>query len=465
MAISFLEVATGLAQGTAQRIEKAYQQFASDSQLKHATSSLYVINANTGEVVFDENSQVGLTPASTQKIITATTAFELLGKDYRYKTDLSINGRIEKQILKGDLFIVGSGDPTLGSWRYSSTIDTLILNQWTAAVQRLNIKQIDGEIIAVDNKFETQTIPDGWIWQDIGNYYGAGVMGLNWHENQYDLKLMPGKREGDSVEILGTYPEIEYNELINELKTGPKGSGDNGYIYYPPYSVNGFVRGTIPIGESPFTISGSLPMPSRYPAGYLGERLKRSGIKITGNWPSTNIEKITEHEQITFPDRTIVSHFSPSLDSIIYWFLQKSINFYGETLLKTMAFHKKKLGSTDSGVVVIKNFLKDKGIDEEELNIMDGSGLSPQNRVTTHAQVGILKYARTKDWYPYFYSALPTYNGMKMKSGSIRDVKGYCGYQKSSDGNEYIFSFLVNNYSGASSAVVAKMFKVLDVLK
>ena len=87
------------------------------------------------------------------------------------------------------------------------------------------------------------------------------------------------------------------------------------------------------------------------------------------------------------------------------------------------------------------------------------------NRVTTHAQVEILKFARTRDWFPLFYNALPEYNSMKMKSGTIHDVKGFCGYQKSKDGNEYIFSFLVNNYNGPASSLVNKMYKVLDVLK
>src|SRR6185295_15107641 len=101
------------AQTTTQKLQKAYQQFESDSQLRHAISSIYVINAKTAEVVFDRNSQVGLAPASTQKIITATTAFELLGKDYRYKTELGYSGKIENETLKGNLYIVGYGDPTL----------------------------------------------------------------------------------------------------------------------------------------------------------------------------------------------------------------------------------------------------------------------------------------------------------------------------------------------------------------
>ena len=116
-------------------------------------------------------------------------------------------------------------------------------------------------------------------------------------------------------------------------------------------------------------------------------------------------------------------------------------------------------------MALLQKFWKEKGIDEDELNMYDGSGLSPLNRVTTHAQVEILKYATTKDWFHYFYNSLPLYNGMVMKSGTISDVKGFCGYHKAKDGKEYIFSFLVNNYSGKTSAVVNKMYKVLDALK
>src|SRR5438477_7663134 len=112
------------AQTIKQKLQTAYQQFESDSQLRHAINSLYVINAKTGAAVFNKNSQVGLAPASTQKIITAVTAFELLGKDYRYKTELGYDGEIKNGILNGNLYIVGSGDPTFGSWRYNSTKDS-----------------------------------------------------------------------------------------------------------------------------------------------------------------------------------------------------------------------------------------------------------------------------------------------------------------------------------------------------
>ena len=104
-----------------QKLQKAFQQFEKDRQLKYATSSLYVINAKTGKVVFDKNSRTGLAPASTLKVITSATAFELLGKDYRYKTEIGYLGTKQDSSVSGDLVIIGKGDPTFGSWRWETT--------------------------------------------------------------------------------------------------------------------------------------------------------------------------------------------------------------------------------------------------------------------------------------------------------------------------------------------------------
>src|SRR6185503_18053206 len=125
---------------------------------------------------------------------------------------------------------------------------------------------------------------------------------------------------------------------------------------------------------------------------------------------------------------------SPPLDSIVYWFMKKSINLYGEALIRTMAYEKTQTGTTEKGVELLRNFWAERGIDKGALNILDGSGLSPQNRVTTDAQVKALQYARTRPWYNSFYYAMPEYNGMKMKSGSIGGARAFAGYHTAKDG-------------------------------
>jgi D-alanyl-D-alanine carboxypeptidase/D-alanyl-D-alanine-endopeptidase (penicillin-binding protein 4) len=460
-AFCFLHFALS-AQTVQQKLQTAYLQFEADSQLRHAIGSLYVINAKTGEIIFDKNSQIGLAGASTQKIITAATAFELLGKDYRYATSVGHTGSIKNKILDGSIYIKGSVDPTLGSWRWGATNEDSVISRIIEAIKKLGITNYKSIVVDAAD-MEDESIPDGWMWQDIGNYYGAGAAMINWRENQYDLVLKSGAIRDEKVNIVETKPKLYGVSLISYLKTAPKGTGDNAYIYLPIGSSTGVVRGTIPVGQDRFVISGAMPSGRNQFLLTLIDSLDKNGIKN-----QSGIETINQSAWQKFsPDwiKQFHEELSPSLDSIIYWFLKRSVNLYGEALVKTFAYVKNKYGDTDSGVAIIKDFWKQKGLDPEEINIKDGSGLSPQNRITTHAQVEILKYAKQQSWFPYFFNALPEFNNMKMKSGTINDVKGFCGYHTSGDGNEYIFSFLINNYSGRSSAVVNKMYKVLDVLK
>ena len=446
-------------QTVTQKLEKAYQQFENDEQLKHAISSLYVIDAATNNVVFDRNSMVGLAPASTQKIITAATSFELLGKDYRYKTEFFYIGRVKDSLLNGEVYIKGYGDPTLGSWRYHNTKPGFIKSEFVKSLNHVKIYKQRGGFNGIVDMF-SNSIPDGWVWQDIGNYYGAASYGLNWNENQYDLILFPGKKKGDSVKIVRTEPEMGA-DFVNELKSGAKSSGDEGYIYFDPGSNINYVKGTVPCCVDSFIISGAVPDGNYFTLDNLEEILRQSSFK-EDKWA---IHFLVSYSKNKTNLKELFTHYSPSLDSIVYWFLKKSINLYGEALIKTFAYEKKGYGATDSGVNIVKDFWKQKGIDPLELNLYDGSGLSPLNRVTTHAQVEVLKYAKKQGWFKYFYDALPEFNGIKMKSGTISDVKGFCGYQKAKDGKEYIFSFLVNNYNGMSLSIVNKMYKVLDILK
>jgi len=452
------------AQTITQKISKAVKQLQADPQMKHAIMSLYVVETKTGKPVYALNEQVGLAPASTQKIFTSAAAFEMLGKDYRYKTEVGYDGAITDGILKGNLYIVGYGDPTTGSWRYAQTKRDSILNYIFIALNKAGIKKIGGNIIIVNSKFSYQPLPVGWIWEDIGNYYGAGTWGINWNENQYDLLLKPGNKEGDNVEITGTKPTLQNITLQNLLKTGKPGSGDNGYIYLSPYANDGFAEGTVPAGEKSFTLSGSLPQPATQFGNELEAALTEKNIIEPGHLKISK-DIIDYNDSVSSSTKQLATLYSPTLDSISYWFLEKSINLYGEALIKTIAYEKTGVGSTEKGVELLKDFWNKNGIEKSALNILDGSGLSPQNRVSTDAIVKALQYAKDKAWYNSFYNALPVYNGMHIKSGTIGGAKAYTGYHTSKAGTAYTFAIIINNYDSEGGSIVSKMYKVLDELK
>lgn len=443
---------TAYSQNITQKLQQAFSKFEKDSQLSHAISSLYIIDALTGEVVFDKNSRVGVAPASTQKVITAATALAVLGRDFKYVTRFAIDPDPKSHTL----YIIPSGDPTLGSERWEYTKAEKIMNDIISGLME-NSRKINTIVINNKNR-DLDEIPDGWVWQDIGNYYGASAQKLNWRENQYDVLLRSGKNIGDPVSILGTNPKLYGYHLFSNATSAAKETGDKAYIFFNLNDNSGIIKGTIPINENGFGISGALKSGMMQFAGELAEKLFSTAL--ADSLPKAEITGDNLPENY----KTIHIISSPSLDSIVYWFNQKSINLYGEALLKTISEKEKGFWKTDSGVAVIKNFWKQYGIDETEINIVDGSGLSPLNRVTAHSQVTLLKYARNQNWFNAFYRSLPIYNGMKMKSGTIKDVKGFTGFY-SAGGKDYIFSFLVNNYNGPSTTLVRKMYTVLNVLK
>ncbi len=455
----FLSV-TLKSQTVTQKLQKAFSVFENDIQLKNAISSLYIVDAQTGQVIFEKNARIGLAPASTQKVITSVSAYELLGKDFSYKTEFRISDKDNSR-----LYIQPSGDPGFGSWRWKSASGDSILKNLFYALNKNGITQVRN--IQIDNSgWDTEAIPDGWIWQDIGNYYGAGAQKFNYRENQLDILLQSGRSIGDPVRIVSLIPEEALplkEKLVSKLSSAARGSGDNAYVYFPNDGTgNSMIRGTIPVNESSFSISASVSEP-----GKVFLNLIKAGLQKEKQIDGTDckLEIINGIPGQKSPYNLIYTYTSPVLDSIIYWFNKKSVNLYGEALIKTMGYQNKGIGSTESGLEVVQNFWKEMNLDLNELKILDGSGLSPMNRVTTHAQVEILKYARTREWFPGFFNSLPEYNGMMMKSGTIRGAKGFTGYHKAKNGKEYIFSFLVNNYNGSPSSLVNKMYRVLDNLK
>lgn len=325
------------------------------------------------------------------------------------------------------------------------------------------IKKINGRVIGDDSAFGSQSIPDGWIWQDVGNYYGAGTSGLCWRENQFDVKLKTGK-VGTAVGVVKEQPAVPYLDFKSELMNGEAGTGDKSYAYLPVLNNVVYLRGTYAIDQSKKSISVAYPDPAYDVAFRLLDTLKSLGVDVVMGAESAR-SVAAKKQALPAGGVVLVNYTSPRLSQIIYWLNQRSINLYAEQLLKTLAYQSGKPVSTANGVAVVQAFWKQRGIDVNSLNIADGSGLSPGDRITTQTLARILQSAKKEAWFPDFYESLPVYNNMKMKSGSINNVLTYSGYQTTKGGREVCFSIMVNNYNGTTSGIKQKMFQVLDELK
>jgi D-alanyl-D-alanine carboxypeptidase/D-alanyl-D-alanine-endopeptidase (penicillin-binding protein 4) len=450
------------AQTLQQKLQKAFDKLQLDSQCRYASVSLTVMDVNSGKEIFAANPSMGLATASTMKTITTITAFSVLGKDFKYQTQFGYSGTITDGTLNGDIVIKGSGDPTLGSPRYESSREEHILTLMIDAIRKAGIKKINGRIIGDDSIFGSQSIPDGWIYEDIGNYYGAGTSGLCWRENSYEIKLHTGET-GTPLTITREVPTMPYLNFKIEATNAPAHTGDDTYAYPPINGNTVYIRGTYAADQTKKYISASMPDAAYDAAFRLADTLKQLGITISGG-PESTTTLTSKNQPLPVIAQNLTTISSPELSKIIYWTNQKSINLYAEQLLKTIAWKSGKLPSTANGVQILQDFWQQKGIDPNSLNVFDGSGLSPADRVTTRTMATILQSAVTQPWYHDFYESLPVYNDMHMKSGSIINVLNYAGYQ-TKDGKQLCFAIMVNNYNGSTRAIKEKIFKVLDELK
>ncbi len=446
------------------RIQSIITSSQTDTLLANAQWGLYAVYLKSGRVLIDHHSQFALAPASGQKILTTGTALMRLGEDFRFKTRVYYLGKIDPNgTLQGDVFIVGSGDPTLGSDLVPGSPDLpQLMAQWLAAFRRAGIRKINGRIRGDDLLFRDRTVPDNWMWVDMGNYYGASSPALTIHNNLYRLVFAPGQKEGDPTRILTTRPRIPGLMFENFVSTGPKGSGDNGYIYCAPGQFNAYVTGTIPAGVDSFSIKGAIPDPTLFAAQYLSRYLRQHGIPCSQ--PAARLRKPRDYRQATL----LIEHLSPPLKDIVYQTNKRSVNLYCELLAKQLSVQAGGPGTTADGLKIIKKQLRMLGVPIQGLHLSDGSGLSRTNTVTPRLMVAYLRAMTQQPCFNTFYNSLavtgdpndigyfkhwgkgtPLAFNAHMKSGLIEGVRSHSGYLKDRSGRWIVFSFIANNFNGS----------------
>ncbi len=434
---------------------------ANDDTLSRAQWSIYAEYVDNGETVIDYNSRNCLAPASSLKIITTGLTLVKLGPDFQFSTRLYYSGSINRKgTLNGDLLIVGGGDPTLGSEMVpgSPGLDSL-LQTWIEVIRVTGIRRINGGVISDVSLLEEQSVPDYWPWIDIGNYYGAGTSSLCINDNLYHLTFKPGQQVGEPAEILRIEPQIPGLAFTNHMRTGPVGSGDNGYIYCAPKQFQATLRGTIPAGVDEFTIKGSIPDPSLFAAQLLTTALTDVGIKIKQKPRVRTV--LSDYDQY----KLINEHRSPMLKEIVRITNQKSVNLYTEQLIKFLAWHETGTGSLDKGLELIEAFLDTNGIDNLGWQLFDASGLSRTNRVSARQLSRFLTLMAHETVFSDYYNSFSiagdpdgigfvksmgkgtvlAMNG-RIKTGFISGVRSHTGYLTTGSSRMVAFSLICNNY-------------------
>ncbi len=457
----------------------AVTAFSEHPGIVSANWGLSVFCVKNEKEIFSYNSHKSLSPASTLKALTTSTALSLLSKDYQYKTLLMHCGHIDQNnTLQGNLYIIGSGDPSLGSSRMHDSLSVNnVLDYFHKAVENLGIKNISGDIIADTRIFEKQLVSPKWLWEDIGNYFGAGTSGLSVNENEYTVYFKAAKSLNQPAEVVKVEPAVSGMILKNHVSTAKAGTGDNVYIYGAPYSIERWLTGTVPLGANMFGVRGSLPDPALYFANAFHQHLIVNDINVQGKAVAVHHNDNRAFDISSL--REISAWTSPTLEEISYRTNMASVNSYAESLLKTISLIESDYGNTNDGIRIMLDFWEKKGVNINGTSLHDGSGLSPSNRITTNALAHSMSIvANDTIIYESFIKGLPvagksgslknffsgtiSENNLKAKSGFLSNVRGFTGFTTTKSGRLLAFAFIVNDFNGTHAALRGKMNHIMN---
>lgn len=447
-----IETSIHHAEGLAELIDPILQ----DRRLQGALAGVSVRHAETGELLYSHLGDLRLHPASSMKILTAVSALEKLGADYRFSTELWTDGEAEGRVLTGNLYLVGKGDPTLMKED---------LDQFAKQLLELGIERIDGHLIGDDSWYDDVRLSRDLNWNDEPYYTGTQISALTLSPNDdYDagtviVEVSPGSAAGEPAQV-ALKPVNEYVTVVNHAVTVDR-KGKRKLTVEREHGTNRIiVEGTIPLGSSPVRSLASVWEPTGYAIDVFYQSLREHGIEFA---PWSERLTGTKPEESTL----LMSKQSIPLSELIIPFMKLSNNGHGEILTKELGRVIYGEGSWDKGLQVIQETLGEFGVDTSTIMLRDGSGMSHKTMIPADQLSWLLYAVQRRDWYPIFERSLPVagspdrmvggtlryrMNGtaaqgnVLAKTGSLTSVSSLSGYVTTPSGDRLVFSIMINNY-------------------
>lgn len=424
----------------------------------HATIGVHVTTANNHDY-YTKNMHQLCTPASTLKLFTSAAALHILGAEYRFATQLYIDGVIKHGILRGDVYLQASGDPAL------TTED---LAQLVQQLKKIGIKKIIGDIMFDVSAFDEVVLGPGWSWDDRPEDWNAPLTALNVNRNCIEVSIDPR-----APKVVTLNPHTAYVAIDNQAQIVPiKKRTDKPFTITRIWQNKKNViklTGTLSKNGAPRNYTLALKHPIAYGATLFKELLAQENILLKGSIKKGLV-----------PDsaRLLATHYSAPLKELIKPILKNSDNLYTDCLFKTIGAHLYGFpGTWEKGNKAMMQFMQDintfTASETDRMHIFDGCGKSRYNLISPAQITSLLIWIKTQPWYQDFFDALPcatqdgtlknrlkkpvTKERVYAKTGNLKGVSALAGYLYTKNNQELIFAINTCNFTGP-----AKKYKALE---
>lgn len=436
------------------------------SALQDTFWSLSIQDASTGGELVGIRSHHLMTPASTMKVVSTATALSIYPVSTRFETRIETDGEISNGVLNGNVYVIGDGDPSIGSRYFWREDAQKFFKSVAAALKEQGISKVTGGVVAISDKRDFQAENPRWPLYDLGNHYAAGAFNLNLFDNSYTARIV------DSGQRVIVEPEVPELKLTTRFAQGSSRSRDSLYISRIPLSDGSFpITGVYPSRAKSITLRGSVPNPPLFVASNLQHFLRNSGVSFGAN--------ASTQERSVAGMKNLYTFKSPTILELARITNVYSHNLFAEGFLRLVGRDKVGMEGhnlSQTAIMEVMRYWSSRGLDVRELEMLDGSGLSGENRVTANflaSLLGKVYRSEMKDTFmrtlpragvegtvTSFLKRTPLEGKAYLKSGTIRNVVCYTGYVEL-DGKVYTVAFMVNNFYGRASNIRGAMESIL----
>ncbi|MGV9878399.1 D-alanyl-D-alanine carboxypeptidase/D-alanyl-D-alanine endopeptidase [Streptomyces sp. NPDC003006] len=441
-------------------LPEAIDTILGDPRMEGGVASVVVADAASGDVLYRHRPSGRLMPASNTKLLTSAAAMELLGPDHRFTTDVLSDGVRRGPVLRGNLYLRGTGDPTTLAEDYDRLAEEIADS---------GVRWVHGRLIADDTRFDAERVGDTWSADDESAYYAAQISALSAApDTDYDtgtviVEVAPGAEAGDAPRV-GVTPETDYVDIDLRATTVASGGADTIAVERQHGKNTITVSGTVPVGGTTTKEWVTVWEPTGYAAALFRDALAAHGVQVSG---PTRTGTATPKGA-----RRLASHDSMKLKDLMVPFMKLSNNMHAESLTKAMG-HKAtgRPGSWRDGIAAIGGYLKTAGVDPGKLRQVDGSGLSRKDNAPADQYIELLRSAKGEPWFADWYASLPvacapgkSVGGtlrsrmcgtpaalnVHAKTGTLTGASALSGYVTDRSGRELVFSIILNNHLAPS---------------
>lgn len=443
---------------TVNELNQQLDDIYNDNSFRNANWGVVIQSLQNGEYFYKRNEDKFFVPASNLKLFTSAAGLLALGSDYRFSTNIFINGYQSGSTLYGDIIIQGRGDPTI-SGRFFNNDIYYVFDTWIDSLIDLGISNIKGNIVGDDNLFDDTGLGNGWSWDYETDWYSAQSSAISYNDNCVDISIKYDPKN-DSIIVISN-PALRSIVILNLVKPAKGNERTNINVLRERGTNVITVSGKMKKDADSIITYATVQNPTKYAMTVLKNRIEKRGIRVNGY-----AMDIDEYERVINSSdlELLFTGYSENLSEIIKIINKNSQNFFAEQLLKTIGLEKMGFGSASNGITASKEIFSEIGLNPENIIMVDGSGLSHLNMVTPRQIVDLLKYMYSnKNVYADFYNSLPiagidgslgkrmqnttAQNNVRAKTGYIAYVRSLSGYALTGDNEPVAFSMIANNFS------------------